>query len=248
MQTYSKTVTSENKFVYKSSSWVFSRKVLYSFFPFILQHLAWPFARPFFYYFLRIEYRGVENFSQLSKSRRVIFASNHISELDPILITGSMPFASRFLPLFYVSRSKKDYRNGSVLKRLLYGGVFFKLWGAFPTFSGHKDYAKSLTHHLRILKMNLPVLIFPEGGISRGGVRRDARGGVIYLARESGALIVPVRISGTSDMTSKDFYSRKRRCIITFGKPIDVLQTDGPETPDEYKDAARKVVDVLHSL
>lgn len=248
MQTYSKTVTSESKVVYKQPSWTVPRKILYSFFPFILQHLAWPFARPFFSYFLRPEYHGIENISELPKKRRVIFASNHISELDPILITGSMPFASRFLPLFYVSRSKKDYRNGSVLKRLLYGGVFFKLWGAFPTFSGHKDYAKSLTHHLRILKMNLPVLIFPEGGISRGGVRREARGGVIYLARESDALIVPVRISGTSDMTSKDFYSRKRRCAVTFGKPIDVLQAEEPETPDEYKEAATKVVEAIHSL
>lgn len=248
MRTYSKTAISENKIVPKRRLWVAPTKVLYSFFPFILQRISWPFARPFFSFFLHAEYKGIDNVASVPQDRRIIFASNHTTELDPILITGSMPFASRFLPLFYVSRAKKDYRNGSVLKRLLYGGVFFKIWGAFPTFSGHKDYEKSLTHHLRILRMNLPVLIFPEGGISRDGLRKEARGGVIYLAKETEALIVPVHISGISSITSKDFFSRKRHCNITFGKPIDVLHTDEPKTPEDYKNASKAIIDTIYSL
>jgi 1-acyl-sn-glycerol-3-phosphate acyltransferase len=223
-------------------------KFIYSCTPFVLQRIAWPLAQPFFTFFLRTKYNGIANVVKLPRNKRIIFASNHISELDPILITGSMPFFSRFLPLFYVSRSKKDYRNGSVLKRLIYGGLFFKLWGAFPTFSGHKNYEKSLTHHLRILRMNLPVLIFPEGGISRGGVKREPRGGVIYLARYTDALIVPVRISGVSDITSKDFFKRKRNCIISFGKAIDVLGDKEPKSSEDYKEAAGKIVDTIHSL
>jgi 1-acyl-sn-glycerol-3-phosphate acyltransferase len=222
-------------------------KFFYSFSPFILQRVAWPLGQAFFF-LLHLEYRGVSNVTELPRNKRVIFAANHTSELDPILVTACMPFFSRFLPLFYVSRSQKDYRHRSIIKRLMYGGLFFKLWGAFPAFSGHKDYEKSLTHHLRILKMDLPVLIFPEGGIVRGGVRKEAHGGVIYLARATEAVIIPVHISGTSDITNKDFFTRKRHCRMTFGKPIDVLQMNEPKTPEEYKSASSHIVDTIYSL
>src|SRR5690606_22611105 len=184
------------------------------------------------------------------RGKPVIFAANHSSELDPVVFTSTFPFFSRFIPMFYVSRAKKDYRNSSPLKRIIYGGLFFKLWGAFPTFSGHKDYEKSLTHHIRILEMGMPVMIFPEGGIRRGGEEKEPRGGVAYLAKRTNAVVVPVHIRGLYDMTSKDFYGRKLHCSVAFGEPFinESVEGENLKPQGDYKEAAKTIVAKIYSL
>src|SRR3990167_11455141 len=92
--------------------------------PLILQTAIWPIMRPLFWFFLHLKIIGCENLRSLPKG--VIFASNHTSELDAILIPASLPFLSRFMPMFYVSRPREFYKN-SGWRQLFYGGLFFKL-------------------------------------------------------------------------------------------------------------------------
>ncbi len=150
----------------------------------------------------------------------VIFASNHTSELDPILLPAAMSMFSRFLPMFYVSREKNFYDSSHPLKRLFYGGLFFEFWGAYRTHVGLHDYETSLQAHLEILERGHSLSIFPEGKKSFDGIPHEGKGGAAFLSRKTNAPVVPVAISGTFKTSLLDFLLFKKHFRITFGKPI----------------------------
>lgn len=189
--------------------------------PFILQTLVWLPTRLVLKFFLHIHIRGTDNLQGINKG--VIFAVNHMSELDPIILPACLDPFSPVMPMHYVSREKAAYKHLG-LRSTVYGGRFFKLWGAYPAIVGVKDYEKSLAAHIELLKMGKSVCIFPEGKKSLDAGLQKPKGGLVELAKQSGALIVPVAVSGYFDMTLKDFIHRKRTAMISFGKPITVKE------------------------
>lgn len=206
--------------------------------PYLLQHLVWVPVRLGMNLFLGIKIEGLENLADLPKG--AIFATNHASEFDPVLVTGCIPFFSRHLPFFYTSLSKSYYRHLGVHARLLYGGIFFKLWGAYPVERGIHDYKKSLLHHIRILSDGNSVCIFPEGQISKNGKLGEGKRGAAYLSWITNRPIVPVAINGAWQMTLKEILTRKRKVTVRFGKPIPRRELFSHETDpssDDLKNA-----------
>ena len=191
---------------------------IYHLSPLILQKVIWIPTRLILKFFVHLEIRGIENLYQIHQN--VIFASNHSSELDPILLPASLPFWSRFSPIFYTSRLQSFYKN-SGWKQIIYGGTLFKLWGAHPAYSGLKDYEKSLMNHICLLSEGKNLFIFPEGRITRDGAIQHAHGGMAYLAERCKLSIVPIGISGAYKLSMRDFLMRRRKIILTFGKPIE---------------------------
>lgn len=190
---------------------------LYFFSPLILQKLIWIPTRLALLFFVHLEIKGLENLKNLPKN--AIFACNHTSELDPILVPASLPFWSRFSPIFYTSREKGFYKN-SGWRSSFYGGYFFKAWGAYPVYVGLKDYEKSMKHQIEIVKNGGSLCAFPEGHITPDGTIQPARGGTAYLAERTGCSIVPVGLFGAYKISLKDFLLRKRKIIVSFGDPI----------------------------
>ncbi len=185
--------------------------------PCLLQNSVWIPTRIFLKFFARFEIRGFENIKNLSGP--LIFASNHASELDPILVPASLPFLSKLLPVFYVAKKREFYRKDGTLG-LIYGGAFFKLWGAYPVREGLKNYKLSLNIHLEMLKEKKCLLIFPEGKITKNGSIGSAHGGIGYLAYATKSKVVPVAIEGNFRLNRKNFFLRKSKIIVTFGEPI----------------------------
>lgn len=222
---------------------------IYYFLPRLLQTLIWIPAHFGLKFFVRLRVEGVENLKGLS--RGVIFASNHASEMDPIMIPAAMHPFSKFFPMYYVARKKGFYDSG-VIKPLIYGGVFFHIWGAYPAYSGHHDYEQSLMHHIQILNKKHNIHIFPEGGKSKDGKMKDeARGGVAFLAWRTGRPVVPLAIKGTYGTTVKKFLLRKKRYTLVFGKPLypkDLFPNGAEPTIDEIKNAAQEVLATIKSL
>lgn len=175
-------------------------------------------VRLLFRVFTRLEINGVENIKSLKPG--VIIAANHTSELDPILLTFIFPFRSKLLPLFFVSMKKGLYSNMSFIKNLLYGGWFFKFWGAYPAILGAKNYELSLQNHILLLDDNRSVCIFPEGGRSKDGTIREAKGGVGYLSYRTNKPVVPVAIRGAINTSFWKFISFQRKIEINIGKPM----------------------------
>jgi 1-acyl-sn-glycerol-3-phosphate acyltransferase len=223
-----------------------STNPLFFYSPLILQTAIWPIVRPLFWFFLRLKIAGLENLKNLPKG--VIFASNHTSELDPILIPASLPFLSRFMPMFYVSRPRGFYQN-SGWRQVFYGGFFFKLWGAHSAVSGHKNYGVSLSPHIRIIQHRRTVLFFPEGRKTKNGrvMLNEAHGGAAFLAEKTGLPIVPICVSGLYNITLKDFFLRRRRVSVTFGKPIYAreLFADIDAKDNRYRMAVREILKII---
>jgi len=167
-------------------------------------------------FFCSFEIKGLENMKGLKGN--MILASNHISELDPLLIVACLPFFSKHLPLYFVSREKSFYKKG--WRTLFYGGTFFRMMGAYPAFVGLHNYKQALTHHLKLIQKGKNIVIFPMGKIYPQTTPTKPRGGVTFLARETQLPIIPVSIRGIEQFTLTDFILKKRKLTVTFGKPI----------------------------
>lgn len=228
--------------------------------PLILQTLIWIPTRIILksIYCYRIE--GLKNLEGLKYKNKkhskpgvgragVIFAVNHSSELDPIMIPASLPFLSGLMPMFYVSREQKFYKN-SGWRQVFYGGFIFRLWGAYNAYAGLKDYEASLKDHIKILEDGRSVCIFPEGHKTKDGNIGEGKSGVSFLLNKTNSAVVPVRIRGLfKPQKEKDFMGR-RKITISFGNPIykkDVFNTENPNIK-ELKKTTEVIMDKIKEL
>lgn len=219
---------------------------LYFLSPLFLQKLIWIPTNIILRFLGRLEVRGLENLKGLEAP--AIFACNHTSELDPFFVPASLPFFSRFSPIFYTSR-ERDFYIYSSWRKHFYGGAFFKAWGSYPVYAGLHDYEKSLKHHTQIILDGGSVCIFPEGRTTKDGKIQPAKGGVGYLAYATDTPIVPVRIQGVYRFSLKDFLLRRRHLSVTYGKPMRV--SSEPNTTlslDDFKMYANHVMDQVKVL
>ncbi|MCH7597537.1 1-acyl-sn-glycerol-3-phosphate acyltransferase [Patescibacteria group bacterium] len=222
---------------------------LYFISPLILQTAIWPITWLLFNFFLHLKIQGLENFKHLP--RGVIFASNHSSEWDVILIPASLPFLSSFMPMFYVASEDKEFKHPRFgWKKYLYGGFFFKAWGAYPITKGKQNYDSALKTHIRLLQQKRSLSVFPEGGIRSDNIPQTAHGGVSFLAHKTGVPIIPVAINGISKITCTEFILRKRDVTIYFGKPLyskDIFDDSKNVNIRDYKDAAKRVMKGIYN-
>jgi 1-acyl-sn-glycerol-3-phosphate acyltransferase len=116
----------------------------------------------FFYrFFFDFKVSGTDKLKKTGDS--FILAVNHLSYLDPMAVSLSMPFRLKYLPLFYMAY---DY---------LYDILFFyRFVGAVRSNEG-KDLEFSCRQLIDILESGGRVVIYPEGSINRG-VKRGRAG------------------------------------------------------------------------
>ncbi len=187
--------------------------------PLLFQTTIWPATRFFLWFFVHLEVLGLEHLNDLPYGKGVIFASNHSSEIDPFLTPASLPFLSRFMPLFYTSREKGFY-NESGVRQIFYGGFIFKFIGGQPVYVRLKNYEKSLINHIQLLENGYNLFVFPEGKITKDGKLDKARRGIAFIAQKTNCPIIPIGISGAYNISLTDFFLRRRTIKVTFGKPI----------------------------
>ena len=144
----------------------------------------------------------------------VIVVSRHESLLDPLLLGVFLPRPIHFL-------YSADLTN--------YPGV-----GAFLRFAqGIKINKRSpdraaLRAALDLLGQNLPVGIFPEGGIGPAQEIGSFTGGAAWLARHSGAPLLPVWLSTRAALSSKGYPRLGGKIVVVLGEPyrISVRERD----------------------
>lgn len=219
--------------------------------PSLLQHFAWVPLRLFGKFFCSFEIKGTEYVKSVKGN--VILASNHGSELDPLMLVSALPYFSHILPLAFVSRSKDFYKDNP--RSFLYGGKFFELMGAYPAYSGLNDYEKALKNHLNAINDGKSVCIFPVGKKHRSKDLKSARGGVSYLALKTGLPIIPVKIEGLGGYSISDYLKGKSKIKITFGSPVQVtdifsnsLNKELLSSHKECEKAAVKLMTIVEKL
>lgn len=216
------------------TAWVFERLGVLWVLTFFLQILAWPFVRGALAKYGDLNIKGSENIKGVKGA--VIFAANHISELDPFLIPASLNPRSQFFPMFFVSRERAFYEKRG-LSQYAYAGLAFRIFGGYPAIVGIKDFESKLKNHIGILFRGRSVCIFPEGEITprKGFIKRE-HPGVAYLLWKTGRPIVPVAVCGHGGMSKNDFFAGKRKIGVFFGEPITREEVFGAEFATEPPD------------
>lgn len=177
------------------------------------------------------ECEGRENVPQNGK---LIIACNHIGTPDPAFIVANCPRRMHYM-------AKSDLFQ----KRL--PATVFTLMNAFPVKRCSSD-RKSLRYALDILGRDWVLGIFPEGRRvcqHESFVPTQALNGVGYLARVSGADVLPVclyRKPGCSKFRPK--------MVVCFGKVIknSELGFKGENRSQEMKDASVKIMNAIRAL
>ena len=114
--------------------------------------------------------------------------------------------------------------------------------GCFPVRRGEGD-RRAVMLCLQVLRVRNPLAFFPEGTRSRDGVLHRAQPGIAFLARKSGAPILPVGLIGTAQ--AKLFRSKIH---VVVGTPFHIDEIGvSPGAPDQdVADAImRRVAELL---
>lgn len=131
----------------------------------------------------------IEGFENIPAGRACIFMANHVSNLDaPALIANLPGRTSVFL--------KRPLMKLPVL------GYAFKLGSFIPVDrDGQVESARqAVAEAQRVLAGGLHITVFVEGRRSLDGRMLPFKKGPFYLAKDSGAPVVPVSIHGTEEV------------------------------------------------
>jgi 1-acyl-sn-glycerol-3-phosphate acyltransferase len=155
-----------------------------------------------FFMRLKITIIGKEN---IPKDGLLTVYANHKSYADPFIMFEIMKRPTTFTP-----------KMGVYKLPLIHNWLNFL--GAFPIDrSSDRNTAKAMVNAIKVVKQGMAMAIFPEGGIKdRDDERMVAmRAGAYRLAVKAGANLLPVSISGTSEIKKRaPFRSTKIRVLI----------------------------------
>lgn len=181
--------------------------------------------------YFRLEARGAE---QVPQTGPLLLVSNHSSVLDPPLVGGASPRQLSFL-------AKAELFDIPLLGRLI------RALNARPVRREGSD-ARALKTALKVLEEGRALLVFPEGTRGPEGTLREAKPGAGMLAVLSGAVVVPVLITGSGRALPKGAaFPRPAKAIVRFGPPMRFKTTAEGErgTPEDRKDAYRAATDEM---
>lgn len=137
----------------------------------------------------------------------LIVAPNHMSYLDPPIIACSQ-------------RREVTFMAKEELFAVFLLGWLIRSLGAFPLKRGAGD-RDAIRKAIDLLKSGRALLVFPEGTRGNGVTLGKITPGVSTLAKNTGAMVLPVGICGTQIVWPKGGKIRRRqRMTVVFGKPF----------------------------
>ncbi len=145
-----------------------------------------------------LHFEGKEN---IPKDGCNIFASNHRSYADPVLI--ALPTR---VPFSFMAKEELFQSN-------IFFTALIKAFGAFPVTRGKGDTA-AIDMSLERLQKGYNLVIFPEGTRSKDGTVGKGKTGVALIAAAAQVPVIPVGIS------FKESLKFRRKIVVKFGKPI----------------------------
>ncbi len=139
----------------------------------------------------------------------LLVACNHTSNLDPMVIGG-------YFPRTLFAMAKRELYFTPVVAWFLAG------CNCIPVDRGGAD-RRAVTRALEVLRNRGRLLMYVEGTRSRDGTMQRAEAGIGFLARRSGAAVLPVALSTDS---ATGGLLRRRQILLRYGEPF-VLELSG---------------------
>ena len=186
-----------------------------------------------FHLWFNLKIEGREN---IPKGKNFVYACNHRSYADPVLIAiagkGQFGFMAK----------------AELFEKPAFAWLIRNL-GAFPVERGKGDTA-AIDRAIDTVKQGKNLLIFPEGTRSKDGRVGKGKTGVALIASKAGADVIPVGIS----FKGEKLHFRSK-IIVRIGKPIPAgtLAID-PSLSDRdllrklKKDVMPPIMDSIHEL
>lgn len=159
---------------------------------------------PFLKLIYNIKREGTENIPKDGNARKYIYAGNHVSLFDPLLVSFAVA-----KPIVYMA--KKELFEGKTKT-----AWWVKRLGAFAVNREKPEIATFRTVK-EVFKANWPLGIFPQGGIFENKKIENIQKGFAAIAQNAKADIIPVSITGFEGYTRKPFSQNIR---IRIGTPI----------------------------
>jgi len=159
-----------------------------------------------------------------------IIASNHLSNLDPMLVGVA---SGRHLS--FIAKSSL-FKNPFV-------NFFLYQFGAFPVKRGTFD-AQAIKEALKRLKGNRGLVMFPQGGRRTEDLdASEVKAGVGFLAVKAQVPIIPALIIGSDKAMPPGVKGiRRAKVTVVFGDPIQVTEKTS------YQDIANRVRDSIKAM
>jgi 1-acyl-sn-glycerol-3-phosphate acyltransferase len=155
----------------------------------------------------------IEGASNIPAEGPLLLACNHTSNLDPMILGGYFPHT-----LFAMAKREMYFARPVAW---FLAGV-----NCIPVDRGTAD-RRALTLALEVLRRRRRLLIFVEGTRSRDGTMQRSEVGIAFLARRSGAAVLPVAICHSDDDHSGTRDRRRRRQIVMrYGTPFRLELAD----------------------
>jgi 1-acyl-sn-glycerol-3-phosphate acyltransferase len=170
---------------------------------FIRTVLRWMIRQFGFRFLVKVE--GVEGLEKFPRRGPVIAIYNHIAFVDPVVILG-------VLPRHAVPLAKKEVFDYPGI------GIFPRLWNVINVNREGVD-RRALRRSMQVLEAGEVILLAPEG--TRNPSMQRGKAGVAYLARRSGAPVVPVAIYGSKGFPSMHLSRWRQPGVrIRIGRPF----------------------------
>ncbi len=174
-----------------------------------LYHVAYWLVRIVLFPVYSIKFEGREN---RPKTKSAVFASNHRSYLDPVLVAMSAPY-----PFTYIAKESLFKTPGF--------SHLIRFMGAFPASSSKNPNYNMMDEAVKKLNDKCYMTIFPEGTRHTDGKVGKAKSGVCVLSAKSGVPVVPIGII----FNSNNLHFRSK-IVVRMGKPL--YPEDYGLTPD----------------
>lgn len=178
------------------------------------RRLMYPLLRALMYCMCRVEVEGLHNVPRHGVTSLMI---NHVSFLDPIVVTISIPFRHT------ISLSKAENF------RIPLASWFLEQWGNYAINRGEYD-RKALMQTIELMKTGQLLLMAPEGTRHPDGLQ-PAKDGLAYVATKADAVIVPTAICGGGDWKARLKKLRRAYAKVIFGMPFRFRTDDQKRIP-----------------
>lgn len=167
---------------------------------------------------VKVDVEGIEN---LTEETKVLYVSNHKSNLDPCFMYEAMKVKGP------TAAAKSDLWKILPLHPFLKAFRILKI-----NRSSDREAAKSIVEGIKYMKEGNGVILFPEGGIKTREVEQmvSIKPGAYKLAMKSDAIIQPMAIIGSSKIHKRKFYHPISHVIVRFLPPIKPSDYEGLNT------------------